>query len=184
MNIQLTESIIKHILSNFLIIPSNNINSVKTNSLLSKNYLLNEKIKSDNEDNTITTNDVYGCQLSIKDKEIKILASNCSIDKNIPEFCLIMQLKDAPIYGIYLVYNEFDKNISSDPLIACSLDGKSWMPCSTYLQATFLAGMEELKESGLSWSLCSNYEKNFQDMVSFLQYYSDFYEVMYAREEN
>lgn len=182
MNITLTESIIKHILSNFLIIPSNHINYEKTNSLISKDFLLKDKLK-ENEDNSISYN-VYGCQLEIKDKEIKILTSNCSNNKDIPEFCLIMQLKDAPIYGMYIIYNDLDNTINSDPLIACSLDGKSWMPCSTYLQATFLAGMEELKEAGLSWSPCLNYEKSFQDMMSFLQYYNDFYEVFYAGEEN
>ena len=41
---------------------------------------------------------------------------------------------------------------SPDAMIACTLNGTNWMECNIYLQATFLAGMEQIKDSNLEWT--------------------------------
>ena len=179
-NFNLTEEIIKHIFSGLLIINSEYINSKVSNSLVNNSFSLKEKIKIETEDGIIKGN-VYGCQASIGDKEIKILLGNCSQDKNILEYCLLLHLQDAPMYGLYLVIAD---NIDADPLISTSLDGKSWMVCSTYLQATFLAGMEQLKDYNFNWVKVQSYDYEFEGIISFLQHYNDFYGENNEGQEN
>jgi hypothetical protein len=176
MNTYLCEQIVRHVLSNFRIIPSKFVNVTKTDSLINKEFALLETLSFDNE-GTIITNHIWGVQLSAGSQEIKILLGDCSIDPNIPEFCLMVQLKDAPVYGLYLVYNDLiNKTIDSEAMIAYNLDSKGWLECGTFLQATFLAGMEQLKDIGFAWSKCSNYKPIHQAMLSFIKFHSELYE--------
>lgn len=178
MNKILTAEIIKHIFSGLAIIESSFVNMNKTKSLMSKDFLLKETLSFE-EDNMIISNNIWGCQLLIDKKEIKMLLGNCSQDKNYPEYCLLVQLKDSPSYALYF--------IEEDPLqslIACSVDGNKWMQCSTYLQATFLAGMENVKDIALSWDRCTNYNSQYQSLQSFIKYYNLVYEVENAGQES
>lgn len=184
MNIQLTENIVRHVLANLVIIPSDYIDPNRSQSLISKEYLLKEKMKIELDDNSSLKNNIYGCKMQTGEQEITILMSDCTQEKEVPEFCLVVHLKNAPVYGLYLVYNDFDDAVDSDPMLACSLDGKSWMPCNTYLQATFLAGMEQIKETGFGWTTCSDYKYEYDSMLSFLDFYISFYEAKNARQEN
>lgn len=171
-NIRLTEEIIKHILVNLLIIKSEFIKSNSSIKLKDDPFLLKEKIRIE-IDEGIMRGYVYGCQSTISDKEIKIITGDCATRKDILEYCLIIHLQDAPMYGLYLVIG--DNDTPSDPLISTSLDGKSWMPCNTYLQATFLAGMEQLRDYSFNWTKAKDYDYEFEGMMSFLQHYNDFY---------
>lgn len=183
MNYILMEQIVKHILANLAIIPSNIVNLDRTKSLISKDFLLKEKLNFENEEGSPLKNNVWGCQISAEQQEIKILVGDCTQEDNVPEFCLLVQLKDAPAYGLYLLYAP-DSNISAEPMIAVSVNNKDWMECSTYLQATFLAGMEQIRDLGLSWSKCSNYIENYQLMIEFIKFHNNFYEAFYEGKEN
>lgn len=175
MNKALTENIIRHILYNFAILPCSFIDSNKTKSLKSKEFLISETLPFEyNEENI--SNHVWACQISAEKQEVKIILGDCKQENNIKEFCLLVELKDAPIYGMYLVIND-DMNISSEPLIACSIDGKDWMECQTFLQATFLAGMEQIRDAGFSWNKCSEYKNQYNSMLSFIKFHNKIYEV-------
>lgn len=60
-------------------------------------------------------------------------------------------------------------------MLAVSLDGKNWMQCNSYLQGTFLAAMEQLRDMHLSWSKCSDYNDLYKSALSFLQFHSTHY---------
>ncbi len=77
-----------------------------------------------------------------------------------------------------------DEEIDSEALIAVSSDKKHWMPCSTYLQATFLAGMEQVRDSGFAWTKCSEYKEQYQQLLSFIKFHHNFYEVTDEGQEN
>lgn len=176
MNFDLREQIIKHILANLVIIPANFISTLKSKSLKSSEYLLDKKLRF-NIDDQIVERKLWGCQISSEQQELKILLGDCS-QENIPEYCLIVQLKDAPAYGLYLVHNGFSNDpIDSEAMLACSLNGKDWLECNTYLQATFLAGMEQVKEIGLAWSKCTSYDEQYEMMLSFLNFHAMTYGV-------
>jgi hypothetical protein len=179
MNKVLMENIVRHVFANLAVIPSAFVNVDKTKSLMSKDFLLNDSLSFENESGIIR-NKIWGCQISTEQQELKILLGDCSPEKQTPEYCLVVQLKDAPAYGIYLVCNSED----SEPLIACTLNGKDWMECQTYLQATFLAGMEQIRDVGLSWNKCSDYKNQYDLMVSFIDFHNAVYEAKYEGQES
>lgn len=170
MNKLLMESIVNHIFANLAVIPSTFVNLDKTKSLFSKEFIVNDKLTFSTDEKQVE-NKIWGCQISADKQEVIFLLGDCSLDKEYPEYCLIVQLKNAPAYGIYLATNT--KN--SVPLIACSLNNKEWMECQTYLQATFLAAMEQIRESGLNWNKCSNYKDQYKLMLSFIDFHDSIY---------
>lgn len=186
MNAKLTEEIAYHILSNVGIFPSNFVNQEKSQSLIDKQFILAEKISFETVEGESVHNSLYGCQIGItNDKEFKILLANCTQEKDIPEYALLIQLKDAPAYGIYLIFNRMVEDPpESEALIAVSTDNRFWMPCTTYLQATFLAGMEQLRDLGTGWKKCANYQAQYQQLLSFIKFHDTFFGGSDEGEEN
>jgi hypothetical protein len=169
LNQDLQTAIVNHILSCFAVIPSNFINLHSSLSLMSPEFLLKDKLQFDNGQKIIA-NKIWGCQLSVASQEIKILLGDCSsyLEDEI-EFVMVVQAKDMPAYGLYLVIDGMDYHES---LIACSLDNKSWIQCNTFLQATFLAAMEQVKDMGLSWKKLEQYTEQFQSMLSLIKFHT------------
>lgn len=171
MNRQLLESIIRHVFANLAIIPSDFVNLDKTKSLKSKEYLLDQRLTFEGSDDK-RHGQVWGCQFSSEQQEVKMLLGNCTQEDNITEYCLIVSLKEAPAFGLYWVQSE---EVDNEPLIACTVDGKVWLECNTFLQANFLAGMEQIRETGLAWNKCQNYSAEFEKMVSFISFHQTVY---------
>lgn len=172
MNLTLREVIVKHVLANFAIIPSAHLSIDKSKSLQSKEYLLSDKVSFMGLEDEVIQNKLWGCQVSVEQQEIKILLANCTIDINCPEYALLVHLKDQPLYGLYLVNNN---SLDHEALIAVSMNGKEWLECSTYLQATFLAGMEQLKDLGFAWNKCTSYKEQLVALLSFIKFHNDIY---------
>lgn len=169
MNKRLLEEIVRHVMASFAIIPSEFINFDKTRSLKEKAWLLNSSIKFHGEAPLgFTTGQVWGCQISTEGSELKILLGNCSQEPGLHEYAMLIQLKGAPCYGLYLIY---DDKSDSEAMIAASVNGKEWLQCNTFLQASFLTGMEQVKETGLSWSKCSSHKEEFDKLLSFIEYH-------------
>lgn len=172
MNQKLTEQIANHILSNLGIVPSSFVDAGQTRSVMDKQFILSEKIKFELDGNVFSKN-IYGCQVSVVgDQEFKLLLADCTQEKNIPEYCLVAQLKDAPAFGIYLISNS---SVDAEALIAVNSDKKHWVPCTTYLQATFLAGMEQLRDIGFGWSKCKNYKDLHEQLLLFIKYHDNYF---------
>lgn len=183
MNLNLRAEIVKHVFANFGVIPSDYV-SEETRSLISKDYLLPEKLSFEDDSDIVLDNKVWGCQLSADIQEIKILLADCTQEESSPEYCLLIQLKNAPAYGVYLTFNKsFGPQTDSACLIAYSLDSKLWMECSTFLQATFLSGMEQIRETGFAWNKATGYQPQYQALVSFIKYHSTIYEAEYEGQE-
>lgn len=180
MNNILTEQIVKHILSNLGVINGSNIDGNKSQTLISKDFLLRNKLSFKMEDDSVISNKIWGCQLSIENKEMKIVLGDSSQDKNIKEHCLIIHLKDSPIYGLYIIPDVQNTQV----LIACSLNGKEWMQCNIYLQATFLAGMEQIKDHIAAPQKCNEYDFEYKAMLSFIEFHSAIFEDNYEGEED
>jgi hypothetical protein len=172
-NQALTEQIARHILANLGVIPAPFINSNHIRSLASKEFVLTPRLIFKGGDDSFVKNYVYGCQVSIDQKEFKIMLGDCSQDKQIPEYCLVIQLTGQPAYGLYLIC---DPEVDNEALITVSVNDKDWMPCTTFLQATFLAAMEQLKDIGLGWSKCTNYQKHYEMLLSMIKFHNSFYE--------
>lgn len=175
MNDALTEEITYHILANLGVLPSTFVNLEKTRSLIDQQFLLPNKVSFEFDSETKKQN-VYGCQISITDgKEFKILLADCSQEKEVPEYALLVQLKDAPAFGIYLSFNRLVNDPpEAEPMIAVMSD-KNWLPCTVYLQATFLAGMEQLRDLCVRWSKVKDYDTQYQNLLDFISFHSNYY---------
>lgn len=174
MNYALMEQIIRHIMANLSIISTPYINNVGKN-LRSKEFLSDKKIKFEINDAIIEHN-VYSCETMADAKRLKILLADCSaIKTNVLEFALMVCVEDMPTYGLYLVFNDLEKTIHPEPMIAVSLNSKDFMICNTYLQNTFCAGMEELRELGFNWAPHIITEEDFSILSNFIDYHDDYY---------
>jgi hypothetical protein len=163
MNTILTQEIIKHIFFNLGITNNNNV------SLKNNNYLLNEKLSFIIDNGKIVNNNIWGCQFDINQQTLKILLGDSSLYKKELEYCAIIHLSGSPTYGLYLsLNNEFD-----DAMIAYSLNGNEWLQCNTYLQATFLAAMEQIKDVFITQQPLLNFKEEYQSMLNFVKYHSE-----------
>jgi hypothetical protein len=182
MNNRLTEEIANHIFANLGVLPSNFVSQSMTRPLTDKQFLLPEKLTFEVDDQTFRKN-VYGCQASLGAKEFKMLLADCTQDRKLPEYCLYIQLKDSPAYCVYLLSNKLDPEVDSEVMIALTMDGQHWMPCSAYLQATFLAGMEQLRDIPSTWVQLQDYQDNYQQLLSFIKYHQLYNEALDERQE-
>jgi hypothetical protein len=177
MNQKLTEEIAYHVLSNLGVLPSDFVNFDKTKSVMDKQFLLPEKITFQTAEGNIIHNNVYGCQITITPaKDFKLLLADLTQEKNVPEYCLFIQLKDSPAFAVYLIFNRLVEDPpDSEALIGVSADKKFWMPCTVYLQATFLAGIEQLRDLGYGWSKCDSYKIQYEQMLSFIKFHDSYF---------
>jgi hypothetical protein len=174
MNKELTNQIVKHIFANLGVLKTGFINMKDSKVLPSKEFLLTDKLIF-GDDNGVTKNNIWGCQISSEQQELKILLGDCSPDRNTQEYCLLVQLKDSPAYGLYLIPDSEEES-----MIAVSMNGTDWMECFMFLQATFLAGMEQVRDMGFGWSKCLNYKDHLDMMKSFIKYH----ELVFSYEES
>lgn len=173
MNFILTQEIINHVFSGLGITADSN---TRFKSLKSSEFLLSEKVSFEDSEGRNLNNNVWGVQFTIENSEMKIILADCTIDKNILEYALLVRLKDNPSYGLYSSYPVEGNKVDAKPLIAVSVDSNNWMECNTYFQATFLAGMEYAKDSSYFASPCKNYKDDYNLLLSFIKYYNQLYE--------
>ena len=174
MNTVLLQEIINHVFYSFSILKNNNVNN-KFKSLNSPEFLLQEKLSFEDDQGNSLSKKVWGVQFKIENNTLKILLADCSIDKDILEYALLVKLEDNPAYGLYSAYSLTDKPVDGCPLIAVSVSNNNWMKCNTYFQATFLAGMESAKDVSYTASNCSDYSDHFALLTSFIKYHNDLY---------
>lgn len=172
MNKVLLENIVRHVYEGFLIIPSDHVNNLSSQKLLSTEFILDKQLKFEYEEGEIFGK-VWGCQILTEDHGIKILCGDTS-DSDSKEYAMIVCLKNSLTYGLYSVFNK-DRIVDQEAMIAVSADGKAWLECNTGLQGSFLAGMEQLKELGVSLTKCTNYKLEFEYLKSFINFHDTIY---------
>lgn len=173
----LTEHIVNHIFSNLLIINSSQFDRDKYKSIRSEDHLLLKSMVFEDETGQELHRNIWGVQLTIENQNLKLLLADCSVDSSTQEYALLVYLPDSPSYAVYSAYsNDSSNRVNSDVLIAASLDGQNWMKCNMYLQAMFLAGMEQIKDVPYRMSKCQEYSKEYDLLKSFVKYHGAIYE--------
>jgi hypothetical protein len=174
MNNKLTIEIINHIFSGLGLSIDSNLDLNKFESIKNNKYLLPETVTFDVENKSVKNN-VWGTQFILEGEFLKILAADCTTEEGVLGYAVLIHLQNNPSYGVYLDYSsQFE--IDPQPLIAVTIDNKKWMPCNTYLQATFLAAMENVKQVGLKWEKCKDYNHQFTNLLTFIKYHNSYYE--------
>lgn len=172
MNQVLMENIAQHIFANLGLVSASFIGSQHTQSLLAKEFKLNDKKLIFHNGTEEICRPIYACQVMLENKVFRIMAGDCSQDVQTPEYCVVVQLTGLPAYGIYMVC---DFHLENEALIAVTLNNKDWMPCSTFLQATLLAAMEQLRDIGLGWGKCTDYNHHYDILISMINFHTVYY---------
>lgn len=176
MNKGLLQEIVKHIISNLGVIPSNFVNKDKTQSIMDKNFFVKDKISFQDENGEVYKNPMWSCEFNQADFSFKILLADCSEDKNIPEFAAIIQPSGAPAYGLYYIYTDLVNNtIDNEAMLACLIGDSGWVQCDAFMQANFLSGMERLKLINAVWKKSENYQQEYNNLLSFIKYHESIF---------
>ena len=173
MSKQLTSQIINHIFSNLLIINKSDFDINKFKSIKSTDHLLPETISfTDESEGQEIVNKIWGIQLVIEGQKLKMLLADCSVEPKILEYALLVKMQDSPAYGIYASYNkDYNQLVVDGNLIAVCMDNPNWIQCNIYLQATFLAAMENIKDIPYTLEKCEDYKLEYNSLLSFIKYY-------------
>lgn len=164
----LTHEIVNHIFQRLGIL-NRNLHHAYI-SILDNEFLLDKKICLLNDREEEIHNNMWSCKLKVEEKEFRILLADCSVDEE-KEYALIISLQDSPIYGCYL---SSDRESS---LIA-NLLNEVWGESTIYVQASFLTGMEQIKDLSMPWIFNDKTNDLYDHLVSFIKYHN---EVNYER---
>lgn len=172
MNDKLTNAIVEHILDNL------GITAKQPTPITSDAFLTNHKIPYEYEE-TSEEAKVWVSEASINGSKITIAYTTFNVEGGYSEDIVIVDIKDCPLYGCYFMRdtNEYDNTEMpyTEALIAFSIknDKKSeisWLKASDHIRATFLAGMEHIKDLMASFAKPKNSDDIFKALMSFTKY--------------
>ena len=156
---KLTDCIVEHILNNLGMLQP------KQNSIFSSQLLIKQKLTFE-EENIEQSYNIYACENTINQSKLSIAASQIKKDEH-QELLAIIMLEGSPIYGCYLV---IDHDAISESKIVFQIKDHIWMDTNIFIQASFLAGMEQLKDLTSSFVACSVPDLMYQHLLSFIKY--------------
>jgi hypothetical protein len=170
MNNELTNAIAKHLFTGLGIYGGVPV------SLRHQLFWTDHQIAFDDEKGEAKMATVWAGETKIENKKFSFIYTSL-VMKDFPmEDFLVVKLDDNPGYGCYasaeLVVNQFQLNEFNiqDGFIAVQLKSQSWIPANIYLQATFLAGMEQLKDLASRYEKSSKMEEMFGLLKDFITY--------------
>jgi len=129
-NLELEKEIIKHICYNFGI-KSQLLSIVDNQWLVHELHLF--------EDSSYK-NRIYGLKINVLNQNFIINFVDVSDNKDYESFILFINAENLANYALYV-------NIETDEYLMF-IKTQIWERCSTYLQSTFLSGMEQVREIG------------------------------------
>jgi len=161
MESDLTNQIALHIFNNIGVISPMKV------SVQNKKFLLNQTI--DLEDDKILK--LWGAEVDLGGSKLRMLLTELTDSDPDKEFVLIVKLENCPSYGCYISLNE---NEPRDGKIYFSVEEDNWAETNTFLQATFLGGMEQLKDVLSNWNKVSIEDDLVESMKSLIKVIFEF----------
>lgn len=155
---KLTNSIVEHILTNLGFMDQ------RTHSLLAEPLKTDTYIAVQEEEQEIRY-PVYACETHITQTKIVmagVIFSDNTNSTNPSDMAVIVNIEDCPTYGCYLSQGE--------GIIAFTIKDNTWMEANTFLSATFLAGMENLRDVVQPYTQCQDIKPMHQALITFLKY--------------
>jgi hypothetical protein len=166
MSEELTTAIVAHILCNLGILELRQV------SILSKEFLTDLHLQFQDEELDRQTN-IWACETTINNSKLKIMCSYCDIDnKQETEAIVIIKLDNCPTYGCYYTCTE----MGAWSMLAFTIKDNVWIQTTTYIMATFLAGMETMRDLTVAYKKCKETNDLFKDLKNFIKYYESMQE--------
>lgn len=139
---------------------------VNSNSLTGLGHLRPDKVSElkfrIEEDGVVYEKPLWSAELEVASSLIRCMLCGLGDDSQ-PEFALVFRMDDLPSYGVRL---------SDDPedfgTIRYRVAHGQWIPASLYLQATVLAGVEQISDLPLVWKRCEDDSDLHELMIDFL----------------
>jgi hypothetical protein len=172
MNSNLTTAILAHLFSGFGVLDFGDHLSIRHLDFRTK-HMIEFYDDQDREEASL----VYACQTTVNAATLKLLYVElvCNHSDYVDsDLILLSQLEGCPMYGCFLSCDDMREPTTG--FIACKFKD-NWMPCSVYLQATFLAGMEQLRDLTGKYEPCKDLGKLPEELKSFIQYRETFLEI-------
>lgn len=160
----LTQEIVKHILTK-LGVSNDNLHNAY-NSIMNDSFLMERQLVLINEDNEEVSNQMWSCKISVEEKDFRLLLADCSTMGE-QEYALIVALEGSPEYGVY--YSITDPSAC---YIGCLLNG-FWVTSTIYMQASFLTGMEQIKDLSSPWVRNDRTDDLFEKLAKFVSHHEE-----------
>jgi hypothetical protein len=151
-NIALTNEIVKHIFDNL------GITKELRGSVIHEVFQTNKTL-SFTDDTGKQKVPVYGCKVDVEGKKFEIV----SVKLTAKEAVFVSRLEGCPTYGCYL----------GDECLIGVVAKDHWLEASMFIQASFLAGMEQLREIGSVFTRMNNVDEMFEALKKFLVFEND-----------
>jgi hypothetical protein len=164
MNNELTNAIVKHLFTGLGIYGEVPV------SLRHQLFLTDQQIAFDDEKGEAKMAPVWAGETKIENKKFSFIYTSLVMKDFPTEDFLVVKLDDNPGYGCYAAADLEASDILEDGFIAVQLKSQSWIPANIYLQATFLAGMEQLKDLASRYEKSSKMEEMFGLLKDFITY--------------
>jgi hypothetical protein len=148
-NTALTNELVKHIFDNLGI-------TAERRSSVVHEIFQSSKTLSFTDDSGKQKVPVFACQVQVDGKKFEIASVKLS-DK---EAVCISRLEGCPIYGSYF---------GEECLIGVMAKDR-WLEASMFIQASFLAGMEQLREVGSVFTALPKADEMFEHIKQFLMF--------------
>jgi hypothetical protein len=151
-NVVLTNEIVKHVFANL------GISEERRGSVIHDVFRSNKTL-SFTDDNGKQTVSVFGCKVNVEGKRFQIVAVKLSET----ESAFVSRLEGCPVYGCYF----------GDECLVGVLAKDRWIEGSMFIQASFLAGMEQLREVGTIFTRMNDVSEMFEMLKTFLVFEGD-----------
>jgi len=148
----LSNEIIRYVFDNFGIYNS------KVHSIQSDVFLTNERLSFKDDNDKLVECPIWACEAPIYNSKFQIISCRFDSDK---EAALLVRLEGCPIYGCYLAEQGF---------IACQAKDK-WLPANMFITASFLAGVEQLREIGAPFEKIEDVNELVKLLKGFISFY-------------
>ena len=148
MNQNLKLEIVNHIFIRFGI--NFSANDYLKQGFIFDNMLCDLKVKVAESD-VIVEKSLWTAQLQVADSLMRCMICDLSDDK-LNEYALVFRLDNLPLYGIRL-----SDDIEDFGTFKYQVSPSKWIPASTFLQATVLAGIEQLADLPTNWTSCTDH---------------------------
>jgi hypothetical protein len=129
---------------------------------------------------------IYACRSNLSGKKIDLIFSRFYQWNGIEDHdaYLLVRLEGSPAYGCFLDVEmtkiNYNDPLSSDGFLGVQFKEKTWMEATPFLKATFLAGMEQMRE------MTTQFEKNDkpEEMIELLKEFIGFYDTITETTNN
>lgn len=159
---KLTDCIVNHVFDNL------GITLLTKTSFRSPLFKLQDSIEYDDENHAL----LYGAEIKIENSMFRMLLADFSEDETYSEYAMVMKLEGCPSYGCYLRVDGATGD-PEDGLICFSNKSNVWFKSNVGIQATFLAGMENLRDVNATWNKLSKTTDLIEELKSFFEYQND-----------